>query len=296
MKAKKFLNSVSIFLVVGSLSASAVEYHLHRGWNLLGAVCDITPNMLNNSNILTVWRWAGTRWEAYSPNDATQQILESNGFHRFNRIHRLEGFWINANTDFILDIPCVDLPPSPGNNENNNSNNSNGLYVAGDTINHTLTWSGLYDLDTHIVKVTQEGRLVCHVYYGHMSCQEIRLDNDDTSDHGRETSHIRGVDEDYNYIVYIYNFANTAPLGSGNGRQIRICTEYDNNNQCVNAPENNDINKRYWLVYTIRNGRLEFCQDHCIMNASEFRSYLSNNFHLNADFVRSIIETTREGK
>jgi len=68
--------------------------------------------MLDNPNIITAWKWQGNRWQAYSPDSHIQQILEANGFHRFDRINRLEGFWVNARQDFSMNI-CNDTLQSP---------------------------------------------------------------------------------------------------------------------------------------------------------------------------------------
>lgn len=292
---RKALLGILAGVVVGNGLAQAEQYQIHRGWNLLGAVCDIPRNVFNNPNIISVWRWTGNTWEAYSPNPATQQALNSMGFHQFSNIPRKEGFWINARSNFVLSISCVETPPQPGElpNEPEESEES----IIGETINQELRWTGLSDLDTHIFKIDSSGRIRCHVYYGQRRCDEIVLDNDDRSSNGRETSHINGVREGMNYVIFVYNYGNTAPLGSGNGRYIRFCATIDGEQECAQPPANNDRNKRYWVVYTIRNGVPEECEGSgCIMTETQFQNYLRNNFNVRTENVRAIIEESDQNK
>ena len=292
---RKALLGILAGVVVGNGLAQAEQYQIHRGWNLLGAVCDIPRNVFNNPNIISVWRWTGNTWEAYSPNPATQQALNSMGFHQFSNIPRKEGFWINARSNFTLNVPCgVQTPPPPGEPVNHPEP---GISVIGETINQELRWRGLRDLDTHIMKIDNNGRVVCHVFYGIRRCGEIVLDNDDTSTNGRETSHINGVRENMNYVVYVYNYGNTAPLGNGNGREVIFCGTVDGETECNQPAANNDRNKRYWLVYTIRNGHVEICEgSSCIMTETQFQNYLRNNFNVRTENVRAIIEESNQNK
>jgi hypothetical protein len=278
-------------LLLGISQAQTVTYSIHSGWNLLGAICDITPQQLNDSRIQTVWRWSGNSWQAYSPNPATQQTLQNMGFQPFQVIHSKEGFWVYSTAAFDLNIECINTPPVVP--QPTGSCNSTYIATANNEwsnarVDQTLTWQNIRDVDTHILKIS-DSHIECHVYYAHRSCEEIRLDNDDLSTNGRETSHILDVDPNANYVVYAYNFGHSAPLGNGYGRSLEFEAEADNGQDLeATAPQNNDMRKDYWLIYTIRNGRVERCTYNCLMTREQLQDYIHRTFGVDEDEIRAV--------
>lgn len=116
MSLKRFL--ITSFVVTISTGIVGGEtYNIHRGWNLLGALCNISVENLNDTRIISVWKWNGNRWEAYSPIAAVQQALSNMHIERLNSIEFKKGFWINSRADFTLNL-CNNTTPNGSNRIN----------------------------------------------------------------------------------------------------------------------------------------------------------------------------------
>ena len=130
-----------------SLGWAVENYNIHQGWNLLGAVCDIQVSQLNNSNIITVWKWVNNSWQAYSPYSYVQSLLKKYKIKTLSTIKRKEGFWINAKKAFTLTL-C--------SNQSNNASVENEkqsqvewlvlIYMAGDSNLSEYTYLDLQEI------------------------------------------------------------------------------------------------------------------------------------------------------
>ncbi|NWF66439.1 MAG: hypothetical protein HXX81_03110, partial [Campylobacterales bacterium] len=71
-----------------------------NGWNLLSLPIDTTLNQTEfNSkytNIVTMWKWTGTSWNAYSPNASLSQKIANAGISALSSITTGDGYWLNT--------------------------------------------------------------------------------------------------------------------------------------------------------------------------------------------------------
>jgi len=46
-------------------------------------------------DIKTVWRWTGSNWQIWSPNENIMDMLSNYGIDAIETVNRGEGFWVN---------------------------------------------------------------------------------------------------------------------------------------------------------------------------------------------------------
>ncbi|NPA14709.1 MAG: LamG domain-containing protein [Aquificae bacterium] len=90
--------------LVFSLEAEAVTYNIHKGWNLLGAPCNIPASTFNKDGIVVVWKWVAGSWEGYSPDENINALIEAYGFQTFDEINALAGFWVYSNEELSINL------------------------------------------------------------------------------------------------------------------------------------------------------------------------------------------------
>jgi YD repeat-containing protein len=97
--------------------SSSPQASLIAGWNLLGnsvnaplTVASAFPIAPSTTNVSTVWKWlaASSQWAFYSPTlaDGGAAYSQSKGYIPLTEINAGEGFWVNAKTAFILQLPA----------------------------------------------------------------------------------------------------------------------------------------------------------------------------------------------
>jgi hypothetical protein len=70
--------------------------NISSGWNLKGVGQDSKTNKLSVFGVVkTVWKWTGSSWQIWSPDDAINDLILSYGIGSFESISRGEGFWVN---------------------------------------------------------------------------------------------------------------------------------------------------------------------------------------------------------
>ncbi|NWF66436.1 MAG: hypothetical protein HXX81_03095 [Campylobacterales bacterium] len=64
---------------------------------MLGTGEDVTVSELTalKSNIVTIWKWSGTSWSAYSPNSTLATKISNAGISTLSTINAGDGFWVN---------------------------------------------------------------------------------------------------------------------------------------------------------------------------------------------------------
>jgi hypothetical protein len=85
---------------------------VNDGWNLksLPVYNEIGVNMDNfkNNNIITIWKWSGTSWEIWSPDDSVMELILKYGISKIEKISTGEGFWINAKDSVEINVGIGD--------------------------------------------------------------------------------------------------------------------------------------------------------------------------------------------
>ena len=89
-------NPTDDLLVDGNISVGITQAKLDNlsdGWHLLGTGTDINDTSIFD-NIKTVWKY-DNGWQAYSPNETTNSLIQSSGIDPLKNIGANKGFWIN---------------------------------------------------------------------------------------------------------------------------------------------------------------------------------------------------------
>jgi hypothetical protein len=91
-----------------------ISIPVYNGWNLLGNGFNnhiSVASLFNNpSQILSVWKWDNTysKWFYYSPSLSANSLstyTSNQGYEVLNFINPGDGFWINAASNFTLQMP-----------------------------------------------------------------------------------------------------------------------------------------------------------------------------------------------
>ena len=100
-------------LVFSDVAVPLVQ--VNQGWSLIGNATDALLNVAtvfgDTSKITSVWSWNGgaSRWAFYSPSltgTALRDYATSRGYDVLTTIGAGEGFWVDAKTAFIAQLPA----------------------------------------------------------------------------------------------------------------------------------------------------------------------------------------------
>jgi hypothetical protein len=90
-------------------NSSITKLSITSGWNLKALPVNVAENvniddLFNKNGIETIWKWSGSSWEIYSPIAAISQLIASYKISSAKDIKSGEGFWINSDEAFSVDI------------------------------------------------------------------------------------------------------------------------------------------------------------------------------------------------
>ena len=160
---------LSLAAVVIGLNAYQID--IKSGWQLKGALEDINvTDVFNESEIISVWTYDGNnnKWKAYLPN-MNIDLSNYNNIEPLNVIHQGEGFWVNANSDLLVETGNVA-----------NANDSNVSYTGTITENNlvdTPTTFSLSDIANKTFKVFVEDDFI-EVTFNSNGIANLTFDDD----------------------------------------------------------------------------------------------------------------------
>jgi len=122
-----------------------------------------------------------------------------------------------------------------------------------DEIRILLNWGDSpSDLDSHVIK-EKNGQEVLHVYWNHLTEDEVNLDRDDIDWFGPETVTISPMDTNGTYKYFIYNFSGEGDYVLSNS-EARVTVITAEETYEYNVPYGSG---RYWNVFNISNGVIQ---------------------------------------
>ena len=79
---------------------------LNKGWNLKTVPKTVNSTIFNKAKITSVWKWDGTQWKVYIPNDkpTLKNLVKKYKIKEFTSIKPSEGIWIKTNDSFKLSL------------------------------------------------------------------------------------------------------------------------------------------------------------------------------------------------
>jgi hypothetical protein len=104
-----------------TLPSSTITITVQPGWNLIGNAVDQILSVVSMFGdpvaVTTVWKWdiANAGWQFYAPSmdaAALQTYSSSKGYGVLSDINPGEGFWVNSNVKFSVNLP-IGIPIAP---------------------------------------------------------------------------------------------------------------------------------------------------------------------------------------
>ena len=88
------------------IAGTSSKVNIQKGWNLVGASCEVSISNLSNEQVLTVWSWDRDQnfWKFWSPIETYRTFMKNSGIKDIEYIPANHGFWISSNGEAIIDL------------------------------------------------------------------------------------------------------------------------------------------------------------------------------------------------
>ena len=184
-------------------------------------------------------------------------ITDSNGYFEVTDMPYGQYSYILSKDGFI----STSLNLTVDDNTASSTNLSLSPSLADGEMRIRLTW-GLNprDLDSHLIKRT-DGNQDYHIYYSNKNgTNGDKLDRDDTSGNGTETTTISGLNINSIYTYYVHNYhGDSYGKIKDSSASVKISS---GETELTYYPPNE--NGEYWRVFTIENGIIKPCTTNCM--------------------------------